>query len=1016
MNLVSAKKALGIAYITMCSSLIFGQTAQEKQVIIKDYDQQKLLEMEQDFRKKEEESKKEAIRIAGIKGWPLVTTTPSGGYAELQAVDADGNPIYYTTSNVDAAKSTRANHLNSGGSLGFDLNGNNMTAYVWDGGLARASHQEYDGAGGSNRFSAGDGSTSLNYHAAHVTGTIIASGVEANAKGMAPYANAVGADWNSDVSEATNAAAAGMLVSNHSYGYRVRDNSGNVLLPAYYFGGYISDSRDWDQLMSNAPYYLMVVAAGNDGNDNSANSSPVGGNSSYDKLTGHATAKNNMVVANANDANIDAAGNLISVYINNSSSEGPTDDLRIKPDITGNGSGVYSTFDSNNSAYGSLTGTSMASPNVTGTLLLLQEHYRDVNGSFMRASTLKGLALHTADDAGTNGPDAVFGWGLLNAKLAAKSISNHGNQSIIEELTLSAGQTYTITVDADGVNDLIASISWTDLPGVANTGTVNLSTPALINDLDIRVSKGGTTYTPWKLTGPTSNTKGDNNVDPYERVDVSNASGTYTITVTHKGSLSGGSQDYALIVTGIQNSTACSAIIPSGISVNAITASSANVTWGSVAGASYTVRYRATGSSAWTTMNGGSSNLTISGLASGTEYEVQVMSTCPDGTNSGFSSSTTFTTVSGQVLCNGLITSFPYYEGFENTLGDWTQNSGDDFDWTVRTGGTPSNNTGPSGANEGNYYIYMESSTPNYSTKNAVLTSPCFDLTGVDNPALNFDYHMYGSNSMGQLHVEASTDGNTWSTIWSKSGNQGNVWSFESVDLSAYTGVSTLKLRFNGTTGTTWRGDMAVDDVSVGVAETSCTDLNLAILLDNYPEETSWEIRNDQNAIVANGGTYGAQADGSLLNIPLCLFDGCYTLTFNDTYGDGICCGYGNGNYSLVNSSTSVILAQGGSFGFSDVTSFCIGSGMMSQYSEQNVSNSVGSMIELYPNPIEDNLYIEHNLTKKLSYKVLDLNGRVLSEGELKNSMVDFSQLSSGVYVVMLTDGYKTKINRVIKK
>ena len=157
----------------------------------------------------------------------------------------------------------------------------------------------------------------------------------------------------------------------------------------------------------------MVVAAGNDGNQNSYNGAPLDGNSSYDKLTGHSTSKNNLVVANAQDANIAADGTLISVSINSSSSEGPTDDYRIKPDITGNGTNVYSTYQNSDTAYNSITGTSMASPNVAGSLLLIQEHYNNTNGSFARAATIKGLALHTADDAGPNGPDAVYGWGLL---------------------------------------------------------------------------------------------------------------------------------------------------------------------------------------------------------------------------------------------------------------------------------------------------------------------------------------------------------------------------------------------------------------------------------------------------------------------------------------------------------------------------------------------------------------------------------------------------------------------------
>ena len=170
----------------------------------------------------------------------------------------------------------------------------------------------------------------------------------------------------------------------------------------------------------------------------------------------------------------------------------------------------------------------MASPNVAGSLLLLQQHYNNLNGSFMRAATLKGVALHTADDAGSNGPDAVYGWGLMNAKRAAEVISANGGASNVDEIVLNSGQSYTLQVQSDGVNDLLASISWTDVAGSVNNGT-NSGTAALVNDLDLRVTKGGSSYSPWRLTGVTTNGKGDNSKDNYERVDVANASGTYTL-------------------------------------------------------------------------------------------------------------------------------------------------------------------------------------------------------------------------------------------------------------------------------------------------------------------------------------------------------------------------------------------------------------------------------------------------------------------------------------------------------
>jgi subtilisin-like proprotein convertase family protein len=247
------------------------------------------------------------------------------------------------------------------------------------------------------------------------------------------------------------------------------------------------------------------------------------------------------------------------VTISSSSSEGPTDDLRIKPDIMGNGTGLYSTYESADAVYSTISGTSMASPNITGSLLLLQQHHKETYGSFMRASTLKGLALHTADDVGMVGPDASSGWGLMNTKKAAEIITKKGIQSLISEIELTQGSTYSIVVKSDGLAPLLASISWTDMPGTANIGTANDPTPVLVNDLDIRVVKNSetpTTFKPWKLTSATTNEKEDNVVDPFERVDVENASGEYTITISHKGSLEGGSQKVSLIISGVSSGIA----------------------------------------------------------------------------------------------------------------------------------------------------------------------------------------------------------------------------------------------------------------------------------------------------------------------------------------------------------------------------------------------------------------------------------------------------------------------------
>ena len=102
------------------------------------------------------------------------------------------------------------------------------------------------------------------------------------------------------------------------------------------------------------------------------------------------------------------------------------------------------------------------------------------------------------------------------------------------------------------------------------------------------------------------------------------------------------------------------------------------------------------------------------------------------------------------------------------------------MDWTIQTGGTPSSSTGPSGAFNGTYYIYMESSSPNYPSKVANLVSPCIDLTSAQNAELRFHYNMCGA-AMGALNVQLSTNGTDWTTKWTKSGDQGTSWQ-EAID------------------------------------------------------------------------------------------------------------------------------------------------------------------------------------------------------------------------------------------
>ncbi len=166
--------------------------------------------------------------------------------------------------------------------------------------------------------------------------------------------------------------------------------------------------------------------------------------------------------------------------------------------------------------------------------------------------------------------------------------------------------------------------------------------------------------------------------------------------------------------------------------------------------------------------------------------------------------------------CNTTVNTYPYSEGFETDLGYWQQNANqDDIDWTRQTGSTPSTDTGPTAAYEGSYYVFTESSSQ--SNMRAILDGVCFDLTPLTNPQFRFAYHMYGA-TMGTLSVDASTDSCvTWTQIWTRSGDLGNQWRMAYIDLSAFAG-STVSLRFNGFTGTSYTSDMAIDAIELGEA------------------------------------------------------------------------------------------------------------------------------------------------------------------------------------------------------
>ena len=298
-------------------------------------------------------------------------------------------------------------------------------------------------------------------------------------------------------------------------------------------------------------------AAGNDRGEPGDGSRPpdCNGGTGYDCIIPEAVAKNIITVGAVNK--VPSYTGPSSVVMSSFSSWGPTDDGRIKPDIVGAGVSLFSTSAVGVDTYEFRSGTSMATPNVVGSLTLLQELYKKLHGgAVMKSATLKALVIHTAKEAGLlPGPDYSFGWGLLDAEAAAKLLINEdGISNRIYDVTLNNNVPFELTINPIANQKITATIVWNDPAANATPSALDPQISALVNDLDIRlVAENGSEYYPWLLDPSTPSAqaiKGNNYRDNVERLEFNLPEAKpYKLIVDHKGLLVNGSQSFSLIVT-----------------------------------------------------------------------------------------------------------------------------------------------------------------------------------------------------------------------------------------------------------------------------------------------------------------------------------------------------------------------------------------------------------------------------------------------------------------------------------
>ncbi|XP_071176186.1 MAM and LDL-receptor class A domain-containing protein 1-like isoform X5 [Mytilus edulis] len=139
----------------------------------------------------------------------------------------------------------------------------------------------------------------------------------------------------------------------------------------------------------------------------------------------------------------------------------------------------------------------------------------------------------------------------------------------------------------------------------------------------------------------------------------------------------------------------------------------------------------------------------------------------------------------------------------------------DDFQWTYRSGSTPSGGTGPSSAYEGTQYVYTEASSPNFQGDTAVLSTVNTLLAGTSSYCLQFYLHMYGIP--GTMEVKFGNRGSSFSSVWSQSNDQGNQWVFHQVELPP--SFTDPVIFFEATRGSSYKGDVALDLVKLSLGQ-----------------------------------------------------------------------------------------------------------------------------------------------------------------------------------------------------
>ena len=228
--------------------------------------------------------------------------------------------------------------------------------------------------------------------------------------------------------------------------------------------------------------------------------------------------------------------------------------------------------------------------------------------------------------------------------------------------------------------------------------------------------------------------------------------------------------------------------------------------------------------------------------------------------------------------------------------------------------------------------------------------------------------------------------------------NQTQTFTLDPIDLTDGSYIFNASLiSVNGVIDQNTQNNEAATSFDIGGNEYITQQITLELLTDDYAEETSWEFREIGGAVLDSGSYNQSDDNTTFIETFGVVQDNCYEFEIFDSFGDGICCEFGEGFYTLTTDSADVII-DGGEFSSSEITEISIGE-------ELSTGDAFLNTIALYPNPANNEITLSIGDTNDISsYRVYTTFGQLLQEGTLQKNkeVISVSRYTVGIYFIVV--------------